>query len=94
MGSWSTHSSSSFFSKRAGSVGGARGWSSGHACQRSAVFVLDLNDRLARHALANVVCGALAFQDHNVQLRRRRSRLGLLRQSWNLQPKQYNKRRG
>jgi hypothetical protein len=35
MGSWSTHSSSSFFSKRAGSVGGARGWSSGHACQRS-----------------------------------------------------------
>ena len=35
MGSWSTHSSSSFYSRRAGSVGGARGWLSGHACQRS-----------------------------------------------------------
>jgi hypothetical protein len=35
MGSWSTHSSSSFYSNRAGSVGGARGWSSSHACQRS-----------------------------------------------------------
>lgn len=35
MGSWSTSSSSTILSHGAGSFDGTRGWSAGHACQRS-----------------------------------------------------------